>query len=102
MSEEDYLFLHSYMQSHINRGDPEPSANAAKYADGTLVPVAEEGKLFCEPELRFMHFRHWSLYDAMCETVTTFNSTQYRVFLPPTDPHFLFMHWTNSGIFLHM
>ncbi len=33
--------------------------------DGKLVPVAEEGRIAFEMEYRFMHHRHWSLYEAM-------------------------------------
>lgn len=33
--------------------------------DGTVVPVAENGRIIFEQDLRFMLYRHWSLYEAM-------------------------------------
>lgn len=68
MTEETYNDLHMYMDFQISRLNKDKSIAASDgmlSGDGTVVPVAETGNLFAEHELRFMHFRHWSLYDSM-------------------------------------
>lgn len=64
MTENTYEFFHEYMKSHMARNNPEEHATTTS-VDGTLVPVAEEGKLHGQKEPRFTLLRNWSLYDAM-------------------------------------
>lgn len=68
MTEDTYKDLHRYMESQITRlSNDRPNQTTIGSLDGgtMVVPVAETGNIYAEEELRFMHFRHWSLYDSM-------------------------------------
>jgi len=65
MTESVYDYFHMYMKSNITKSNSLEAATTIAADDGTPVPVAKDGKLYPEPEMRFMLFRHWSLYDAM-------------------------------------
>jgi len=91
ISEQDYEVLHRELESFVRKENDATAAVAAAAATGaatpllnhtsrngagggamvlssdgsTMVPVAEDGKLSCEPEPRFILQKHWSLYDAM-------------------------------------
>ena len=56
-----YRQLHTFLSSSIkDRGDEGVVAE-----DGTEVTTGQEGRLTAETEMKFLLFRHWSLYDAM-------------------------------------
>jgi hypothetical protein len=65
MTEEVYKDLHGYMATQISRLNNDKPVISDGVGDGAIVPVSEAGNVFAEEELRFMHFRHWSLYDSM-------------------------------------
>jgi cell division control protein 45 len=83
MTEETYNFFHTYMKSHMARTNGEdPGRKTVVSSDGTvLVGVSEDGGLSAEHELRFAHFRHWSLYDSMY--FSPFVSTRLQVWQAP-------------------
>jgi len=65
MTEDTYNFFHTYMVSNLAKANSAKAATTVAADGTTIVPVAEEGKLYPESEMRFVLFRHWSLYDAM-------------------------------------
>lgn len=64
MDDQVYDQFHAWLESHV-QGKNADLTEQTEAADGTVVPVATDGKISSDLELRFMLCRHWSLYESM-------------------------------------
>lgn len=64
MEDDYYVQYRQWVHDHVIAKNANlPTETEAR--DGTLIPIPEVGKISSGEELRFLLYRHWSLYDSM-------------------------------------
>ncbi|CAM9275606.1 unnamed protein product [Discosporangium mesarthrocarpum] len=65
VDQETYLILVDQLQQHVVAKNSKENMETASADGKTKVPVAVNGRIMYDMEMRFMLHRHWSLYESM-------------------------------------